>query len=468
MKTEVFIKNCLKFSLPTIVSAIVGVLILPLISRIYPESEYGYISNFYSIGNMLIGIVVLGLDQAYIRFFNEPLKDTTKNGMCIFGMSTGVIVTLFLAAICYLGFSKEVSLYLFNDYEFKGIRLLAVYVISLVFYRFLNINYRFSNNSKAYNIMQVGFILGNRLLFIVAAFYSVEYFLSVVIMTISTILIDVIVFIKQKYIFRSVKITKQAKYQMLRYALPAMPASILVQLNSSLAKLILGGYGHRNEVGILAIATSAANIFSIIPNAFSVYWGAYMYENYRADQERIKNVQDVITLLSIILVIFIILFQDILYMFLGENYRSSQTYFMLIMLSPISLLLSETTAYGISIARKTYWSLIISAIGCLINYSVCQFFIPLIGVYGAAAGIASSAIVILGIRTIISQKFYKSIKNNGRTIIGYLTIIGLCVSNIYLSSRMSMRLLVILVLIILVGIIYSDTIRLCLGLKKNS
>ncbi len=460
MKTREFLSNIAKFSLPTVVSAAIGILVLPLVSRVYPEEEYGYISNFYSVGNMMMGVVLLGLDQAYIRFFNEPPKTTNRSGMFRFSLFTGTAVSLIIVGMLFLFMKEKASQYLFNEKQFTGVLLLAFYVIFLSAYKLLNINCRLLNRAGDYNSMQIGFILGNRFLFVLAALFSKYYLYSVLIMTVSVFLIDIYGFRRQKIeLMETALITNAAKYQMLRYAIPAMPAAVMVLLNNSLAKIILGGFGYRREVGILAIATSAANVFSIIPSAFAVYWSAFMYKYYHTEQERIKKVHDVIMLMSIILIMIILVTQDILYSFLGGDYRSSQPYFMIIMLTPVSTLLIETTGYGIAIAKKTVFMLGISASCLAIVYLTCMFCIPVMGVYGAVIGILLSASLNFAARTLISQHYYISISSGLRTAAAVIMIWGLCIGNLIMYSNMRIRIIGILTALVLALILYRDVIR---------
>lgn len=468
MNTRDFLSNMMRFSIPTIVSSLIGVFILPLVSRVYPEAEYGYISNYYSIGNLMMGIVTLGLDQAYIRFFNEPPDNTNRNGLFWFSMSVGIIVSIILFSVLNIIGKGEITEYLFNDQSYVVIITLFLYIISLVVYRLLSINLRFSNRAGEYNLMQVCFILGNRLLFVAAALFSTKYIYSACVMLLSTIIVDVYGYIRQKSeLCGGALITKKARIEMLRFAIPVMPVAAIILLNNSIAKLVLGGFGFRKEVGVFAIATSAANVFSIVPNAFAVYWGAFMYQHYNEEQERIKRIHNMIMLLSIFLIIGIILCQDILYLFLGVNYRSSKPYFMMIMLSPISMLLLETTGYGINIAKKTGYSFVISVAGALINYIVCKLSIPSIGAYGAAAGVFISSCFSYIARTVISQHFYKSITSWIQTILSSLLIFALCIGNIVLNSNWKCRVIVIIAVLLCIAVLYRNEICLVTSYINN-
>lgn len=467
MNNRAFIKNILKYSGPTFVSAIIGVLILPIISRVYPEAEYGYISNFNSIGNLLMGAVFLGLDSAYIRFFHEKLEGSSRNGLFMFALRTGIGVTVVLFFLILMIAPQKCSLFLFNETSIRGVALLGIYVLELTFFRVLNINFRFFDNAKGYNLQQVGFILGNKLLFIVAAIFSTDYFYSVIIMTATTMVVVMISIVFQRNCFCDARISSSARKEMICFALPVMPASIVILLNNSAAKLILGGFGLRDEVGIFAIAISAANIFSMIPTAFSIYWSPFMYKNYVTEAERIRHVHDAVMLFSAVVIIGIFVLQDIVYLILGDNYRNSQSYFMLIMITPLTLLLMETTSYGIAISKKTQYTLYTSLIGCAVNIITCYKLIPYIGSYGAALGVAFSATIIFIMRTIIAQRYYRSIINGVRTAITCCMLWGVCIGNIWMHKHGVIRIFIGAFICCIVIVLYKPLVLKVAYIFKN-
>lgn len=459
MKRNEFAKNILKFSIPSIISAFVALCVLPIISRIYPEDEYGYISNFYSFGNLLMGVFLLGLDSAYIRFYNESMHNTNRTGMFLFVTKIGIVTSLISACVIFIFFREKASIYLFNDTSSVGLILIYIYVVFLMLYRMLNINNRFSGKITAYNIQQVSFIIGNRLLFVFAAIFSTKYLPSIIIMLVSTVLVVIASFAFQRNEFLVSIISKFTKMEMLKFALPIMPTTIIVFLNNSIAKLILGEYGFRNDVGILAIATSAANVFSVIPAAFNTYWGAFMYKNYNVEKKLILDVHDFIIVLSITLVLAIFLFQDSLYLLLGASYRGSQPYFMLIMLSPVFLLLSETTVYGIALSKKTKYTLITAIIGCVLNVLLCRILIPINGSLGAAIGIAASSSVIFISRTIIAQRFYRSVANYFTTTVTCIILVVICSLNVFYYNNLMVRIGISVLAIVMVIILYYNAIN---------
>ena len=440
MDGKAFIKNAAKFCVTPIVSTIIAVTIIPLVSRVYPSTEYGYISNFYSLGNLLLYMFLLGLDGAYTRFYYEPINGANNLQRCTFTIMVGVGVTTIVGVIVFALCPEKLSYLLFDDHNTTGLLLLFVYVASLIVFTLLNISVRFDEDAKGYNIQQVLLLICTRLVFVVAAIFSTRYIYSVAVMTVCTVLMTCLVSLKRRdKLMNSPLIPLDVVKKLLIFALPIMPTTVLVQLNSNAAKLILGAYGLRNEVGVLALATSVANVFTIIPKIFTTYWGPFIYKYYKTEQQLIKNIHSAIMIISLLLVVGILLFQDLFYLIVGSGYQSSQKYFMLVMLGPVAVLVAETTNYGVAISKKPVINLVIAIIVCLVNGIVCYLLIPLFGELGAVIGIASAALTYGTLRTLAGQHYYSVINNPYQTIMTSFLIIGMCVANLFIWNSLSLR-----------------------------
>lgn len=457
MSPKKFIQNLMKFSVPTVVSAFVGLVAIPLITRLYPPKEYGYISLFVSVTAIMASIVALGLNNSAVRFFYEPLDGSTKEQ----NFNIAIAVTLIIGGILFIItelFDIPVSTYLFSEKNRNAERLLIIYVILTAVYR-LQLNYsRLSQHAFNYNIQQVCYIIGSKILFSVAVLYSTKYIYSVAVMVI-LLMLQVITVGMRDYSFKLSFPNKKACYGLLRFALPYLPNDIAVMLNNFMAKLVLTYFKDYAAVGIISMATNLANVFNIITNAFTVYWSPFMYENYKKEQRMIKKIHNYIVLLSIILICGIFVFQDILYLILGKEYRSSQSVFMLIILMPFQMLICETTSYGIAISKKAYLNLIPALTACISNVTVSILLYPVLGSNAVAYGIAVSATLQLILRTIIGQHYYSSIESWKKTFLGCLLVLFVCWINVFVYKLLVLRIVLTLFIVIIAVIIYRCDLK---------
>lgn len=463
------IRNISKFSVVSIFAAVLSFTVIPIITRVFSPEEFGKINMFFTIGNMMMAFVLMGIDSAYIRYFHEPPKGTNKKQIFVFSIIVGLVVNIVIGILVFIINPDYISRLIFGENNVYALFVLFIYVMTLIVFRQLNITYRMEENAKQYNIQNILQILINRVLFVSVALFAATYFYAILAITIGMVLLSVFYIWKQRNLFYGVNHMMQpnAMRELLLFSIPLMPTTIIVWLNNSTAKLMLGQLGNHSEIGIIAIAISLANLFAIIPNGFGVYWGSFMYKNYKTQREIIKSVHNYVTIGSIVIVIGIIIMQDILYGILGSEYRSSQPYFMLIMLNPIQAFLSETTSYGISIAKKTKYNMLVMLLGYSVNLFICYLTIPILGGLGAAFAIALSSLTILILKTIIGQHYYNSIESNNKTLLGFLIIIILCIGNLYYYNSMAVRTLVSIAMILLTYIIYRKELNYLLRSVLN-
>jgi len=469
MDAKSFIKNAAKFCVTPIVSTLIAITIIPFVSRVYPRTEYGYISNFYSIGNLLMYMFLLGLDGAFTRFYYEPMDGVSNGRRCTFSITVGVGITVLAGLVVFAVCPQKLSVLFFGDYDTKGLLFLFIYVAALIVFTILNLSVRFDEDAKGYNIQQAILLICTRLIFVVAAIYSTEYIYSVAVMMVATVLMTCIVSIRRRdKLMNSPFIPKSVAKKLLIFALPIMPTTVFVQLNSSIAKLVLGAFEYRDEVGVLALATSVANVFTIIPKIFTTYWGPFIYKYYNTEQQLIKNIHNGMMIIALLLTVGIMVFQDVLYMVVGSTYQASQPYFMLVMLAPVAVLIAETTNYGVTISNKPIINLGISIIVCIVNVVVCYLLIPTHGAMGAVIGIVTAAIVNGTLRTIAGNYFYQVISQPFKTITTSILIVGMCIANLYIWESLLIRCIVALCSILLcAAIYYKDLARIWRTLHRR-
>lgn len=462
-KHDNFLIGLFKFSLPTLFTLIVGIVAIPILSRVYPTVEYGKINFFYTIGNFLYMISLLGLDFAYIRFFYEPQDVIDKNQILKFTLCLGFLFSSILFILAYVFFSDKILIFLFDEKKSAAFLFLYIYVIGQIIFRMVTVTSRMSQNARFYCLEQVLMTLSTRILFVIVAVFSVYYLPSIAFISISSLLIGYCFYITHYRRYANFKDTsfpnKITLLCLLKYAIPLIPSSLLMWFNNSVAKIILTSSGDFNALGIYAMASSIAVAFAALPGAFGVYWSPFIYKNYNTEQDMIKNVHDYVLFFCILLCIITIAFQDVIFLILGVNYRSSQDYFMMLMFVPLATLICETTSYGVNIAQKTYISFYLSFMACLINFFICWMLFPVYGVIGVALGGSISSVFQLISRSYFGQKYYRSINNYFKSLFFFMVIFALCVFNFYLTDNLLVRFFICISTFILAIISYrAETI----------
>lgn len=460
MKGIDFIKNLIKYCIPSVISALVGILIIPLITNSYPAQEYGKIDLFYSTANTLFLLVVLGLDSAYFRFFYELPAGYTRQRLFRLSILVGVVNDFVIFIICRCFLKNEVTEYLFGENNIHLLFGMFIYIVGLILLKFMGYKLRMEDKVKMYNFVQIVYILTNRVLYVVFVPISTSYVYGNWIIAISTFLWGIIFLCwieKGHFYWENPKcFFGQGTKEIFKFSIPLMPATLMVWMNNLVAKFIFSYFGDYTAIGTISIATSVANIFSVVPAAFTTYWSPFIYKNYKINQNFINKVHDYIVIFCLLLFLLFFAFQDIIYFFVGEDYKLTKSFFLLIMLNPLQSLICETTSYGIMFEKKTKFNLYISIIAFIVNLMITFICYRLYGNIGAAFGVAMSAIIQLILKTLIGQYYYRTVRSPFRTITGIGLIIFLSIINIFIYSKIYIRIGVAFVISILGVILYKN------------
>ena len=114
MKKESVLEGILKYSVSTWTNLVVGFLSVVITTRLLTPETYGLISLFYSISNVMMYILTLGMDGALIRFYNEPPGNDTKEQLIYKNIGLGTIICLLWGVIGTLLFGCQISNYVFG------------------------------------------------------------------------------------------------------------------------------------------------------------------------------------------------------------------------------------------------------------------------------------------------------------------------------------------------------------------
>jgi len=129
-----FFKKLMGFSLGPIAGAIISFITVPITARLVSADQFG-LSNMFVIANNIITLLVLvGIDQAFIREYNETTdrKKLLYNSLIIPFIATTII------GIILIVFKSQFAELLFNNKLIvKPIVLLAVCIPMFIVEKFM-------------------------------------------------------------------------------------------------------------------------------------------------------------------------------------------------------------------------------------------------------------------------------------------------------------------------------------------
>lgn len=431
MKQEFILKGVLLYSISTWVNLVLGFLTVTITTRVLLPDVYGQVSIFNSITSVLMYILLLGMDGAYVRYYNELPANDTRSQLLYKNLLYTTLFCLLVGSItvCFLG--EEVSKFFFNICSKILVGYIFIYTLCQMALRYLNISFRMSFRITQYNIQNI--LMNNifRLLLIVTALFTNNLEYIIAILSLGMLFVLVVYLYVQRKEFIPVNIKGKLDYRVslhgynsyFRFALFSAPTYIIFYFNGYMSQQIvmtsLGAYAF----GIFSSTNMFSQLLGAMQGGFSTFWSAYVYKNYETEKEKIGLMHNYVLLFVILAVSALVLFRDPIYIFIGSGFHSSKHFFSLILMMPVLNIVSETTSKGIDIAKKNEYTLLSFIICIATNIGLCLLLIPTLGLAGAAWSNAISAIVLYILNSYFGQRYYKTILSLKKSLLGILAII---------------------------------------------
>lgn len=467
VNVKVFIKSIMGFSLASWIQAAINLLSIPIVTRIFPTEEYGKISIFINAYTILTLCVRLSLEQGYTRYYFEKDEKGRKILLseCV---SINFISFLFICILIVLIHPWLSNMILGENNRIVICVFLPLIILCNTLIEYARVNMKMSENIKGFFVISILTVFAGKLSMMLAAVTIANYYFAILFMCIAFVceLIVIIAFVKDA--LRGVKITKNlfdAKV-LITYSFPFFISSILVYVHTFISSIILKNQLSYSSVAIFSATTSIANIMAIIEAGFSVYWGPFMYKNYKDEQNFIKKMHSWVTMASSFFYIVVLIFSDLIFMILGDEYRSGKTIFAFLLIPHIMTIITETTVYGSYINKKSIHTVYASITSIICNVVLAFALIPKLGLIGAALAVCASSMVVFIIRTILGQREYCSMDSIRKTSIICLLIILVAFIYCYVSSSIIKNVSLILCLILII-VIYRSNLGMIVQLIKR-
>ena len=414
-----------KYSIATWVNFIIYGASLLLVAWFIPADTWGQLDIFISTSTLIMNICILGLDQSFMRFFNEPPSPLDRKGLLgnCFGISTLCLAVT--AVICCVFFPQQVLGVFFSE-KMPNIYLLYLFVNAFMAMigRYVNLVYRMSGSIKLYTLESVLMQFFTKVFFVLGVFVSNDLN-TLVLFAVGGMTVFGIVFLfvirRDITVTPSVIFTK-ANRQILPYGLALMPTAVMLWLNSLFSKVYIAKTIGNSQAGVFSMVSTLSQVVAIIQAGFATFWSAFIYANYKTEQEKIKQVHDYLTFIIVEFFCVLVIFEDLIFWVLGSEYAKGIEVFPIMVLVPVFLIISETTVYGISIAKKPIYDTIGIGLSVVTNIGFCFLLAPQFQLYGVCLALCLSNLIMFVFRTVIAQKLYCSIPSAARTTVVCLVL----------------------------------------------
>ena len=394
---------------------LLGFIQTPVVTRIMSTEEYGRTGMFETAVTIIYIFAILGLDQAYIRYYYTEGVDRNKLlWKCLLPA---------LAIVTVLSLIYFFNAALFNNLLFgktaEGVTaLVIIYTLISVFERFFFLDVRMQQNGKLYsNINIAEKVLSILTIFVAWYFLGNDFRVGLYALSVPWGLTTAFLMIRYAVRRRNNKTgdkeTAGVTYrELIRYGFPYISVLLMEWLLSSCDRLALRKWASFSELGIYNSAMKIIILLLTFKNTFVAYWSPVAMERFeKKDMESNRSffikAYEVTQFLCVCAAAGLILFKKVIVLLLGADYRGAEKIIPFLTLMPIFAMMFEITVQSIKYSKKNIYLNIASVAAIAVNIAGNTLLVPILSGTGAALTTGISYLVYFAAGSVLGEKCLK-------------------------------------------------------------
>lgn len=417
-KLKTLASDTVVYGASTILSRLIGWLMMPLYVRVVSQAVYGTFSYVYSWIAIFLVVVTLGFETGYFRFATDDNRDrllgTLSKTVFLFGLGLLLVALLFPEPCCWLldfDFGPQSGAYLAI---MAGIVLIDSY--NAIFFAEL----RYLRKSLAYALLRLGQVLVNVVLTVFFLFWlrhrggffgSVDDITYMMLANLAGSLFSTLYFLPR---IAAVMTTGDAGIlrKALVYSLPLVGMGFFGQANTNIEKILIKHLDPSPDplaaLGIYAACYKIGVLMSIFTQSFRMAFEPFFFK-----ENKEKSKTDVygaalkwFVYFGLFIFAGVMLFMPLLRNFLPQSYFEGTAIIPWILIGQLFFGVYYSISLWYKLTDRTYWGIIMSTIGLAVNTALNFILIPRMGYLGAAISTFVGYAVMMTTTYFVGQKYY--------------------------------------------------------------
>lgn len=462
-------KKFMEYGIGSVITLLLGFITSPIITRLISPDQNGRFSMFNTVTNLLMLIIMLGLDQAYVRYYYEEYED--NRGKLLRRCIKAPMVINLIVGIVILIFYNKVSIYIVEEKSLSVVILLSINVFLSILSRFALLQVRMKQRGTLYSLLNIIMKIAN-LIFVVLIFFVYEnnYMTLILAYMATNVVITVIaIYIERKeWMGKGNGRLKTSQKEIVKYGLPLMFSMAVTWVFQSIDKITIKEFSGFDQVGLYSGAMTIIALLNAVQGTFTTFWVPVAFEKYSTnpeDKEFFQSINKIVTVVMLVIAIGLITCKDIIVLLLGPKYREAVFIFPYLVFMPIMYTISETTVLGINFKKKSKYHIFIAIISAIFNLIGNIILVPRFGATGAAISTGLAYIVFFIARTYFSVKLYNVNYEVGKFIISTIFVYILATYSSFYRFNIVVVILAAINLIV-IAILYKDILLRLVKLIK--
>jgi len=387
-KARLFIENFLVYGLGSVISKIVPLIMLPIITRLMPNTEYFGISDLSNTAvNFGAAVAVLGMYDAMYRIFFDKDDETFKKSICSTTMLFTTILSIIVTVVMLLG-RTLIARFFFGDVKYSYLVIItALTTLVTATNNIVAAPTRMQNKRKV-------FLVTNTISPILSYSISIPLILSghyIIALPLGTLISGTtleLIFWCLNHTWFDIKLfNKKYLKPLLAIAIPLFPNFLIYWVFNSSDKLMITNLLNVGEAGVYSIGAKLGTASQLIYTAFAGGWQYFAFSTMKEDDQVESNsrIFEYLGIMSFITTSFICAWSYGIYkLFFTGDYVRGFIIAPYLFLAPLLQMLFQVAANQFIVIKKTWPNMLILSSGALVNIIFNYFMIPVIGIEGAA------------------------------------------------------------------------------------
>lgn len=470
-KLKLFIENFLVYGFGGIIGKIIPLIMVPIITRLMPGTEYYGISD---LSNTVVqfgsALAVLGMYDAMYRMFFEKEDDEFKKDVC----STTIIFTVIMSVVVFSGmilFKGIIAKYFFSNEKYSYVVWLSAIATLLgATKEIISAPTRMQNKRKVFLVTNaIGPIVSYfmAIVLILQGYYVVALPLA---MCFSCFIMEM-VFGYLNYSWFSIKRFKfSILKQLLGIAVPLLPNFLIYWLFNSCDKIMITNMLGIGAAGVYSVGSKLGHSSQLIYTAFAGGWQYFAFSTMKEEKQVKTNsiIFEYLGVISFIATAFICAWSNWIFKILfTEQYWNGYILAPYLFMAPLLQMLFQVAANQFLVIKKTWPNMVILASGALVNVLLNFMLIPICGIEGAAIatllGYAVSDIVCV----MVLCKMKLMVINIKFIVASVFMVIYFFLWRICFSANVVMGTIFAMIVVIVYVFLYREDFKSFFNLLRN-
>lgn len=404
-KFKLFIENILVYGLGGIINKIIPLIMVPIVTRLMPDSAYYGISD---LSNTVVqfgsALAVMGMYDAMYRMFFEKEELEYRKDICstalVFTLGTSVVI-FGLMILC----RKWIAQYVFSDRRYGYlVYISAIATLVGATNSIVSAPTRMQNQRRVFLIMNtvspvLSYAISVPLL--LAGHYLIALPLAAAVAGITSEVI--FLFINHSW-FQFGRFRRKYLKPLLMIAIPLLPNFLIYWVFNSCDKLMITNMIGVGATGIYTVGAKLGHASQLIYTAFAGGWQYFAFSTMKEAHQVESNskIFEYLGLISFACAMFVFALSRPIYqlLFTGE-YVAGYIIAPYLFLAPLMQMLFQIACNQFLVIKKTWPNLFILTGGAVVNLLLNLWLIPILGIEGAAiatlVGYAVSDVVCVAV-----------------------------------------------------------------------